>query len=227
MRRLLNLIFQLLAAAIVIFLGTAVWIVLDGLTDVGEKADVALVTDHAWHAPGGPDGQLDRVVQLYRDGEFPWVIVVGSTGLEPGYENALTMAKYLEDHGLPSSAIIVDNHGETTQETARLVATIMKSHGFQSVMIVSDYYHITRTKLALRHEGVADVEKAHVGKLRKGDALKIGREVVTLYDYLGKVYFLPAAEQVKKEAQVGMDKASADAEKATQKVSKSLDNLAK
>jgi creatinine amidohydrolase/Fe(II)-dependent formamide hydrolase-like protein len=57
--------------------------------------------------------------------------------------------------------------------------------------------------------------------------LKIGREVVTLYDYLGKVYFLPAAEQVKKEAQVGMDKASADAEKATQKVSKSLDNLAK
>ena len=138
------------------------------------------------------------------------------------------MAEYLEAHGLPSSAIITYNQGEeSTQETARIVAEIMKSHQFQSVMIISDYYRITRTKLALTHEGITNIEKAHVGKLQKEDAMKIGREVVALYDYIGKIYLLPAAEKAREEAQVGMDKAKSDAEQAKEKVDKNLDNMAK
>ena len=103
----------------------------------------------------------------------------------------------------------------------------MKSHRFQSVMVVTDYYHMTRTKLALLHEGITEIGKAHVGKLRKEDAWKIGREVVALYDYIGKIYLLPAAKKVKKEALVGVDKAKADAEKTKEKVDKSLDSMAK
>jgi hypothetical protein len=155
-------------------------------------------------------------VQLYNQGEFPFVIVGGSTSPE-----------YLESRGIPSSAIIEAHGSGTTQGNAREVAQIMKSHQLQSVMIVSDYYQITRTKLALNHEGITEIEKAHVGKLRKEDALKIGREVVALYDYIGKIYLLPAAEKVRKEAQVGLDKAKTDAETTKEKVDKSLDNMAK
>ena len=81
MRRLFNVIFQLLAAAFVIFLFTAVWIVFDGLNDQGEKADVALVTGHAESPQGhAAEPRLDRVVQLYNESEFPFIIVSGSTG---------------------------------------------------------------------------------------------------------------------------------------------------
>jgi vancomycin permeability regulator SanA len=226
MRRLFNLIFQLAAAAIFIFLCTATWIVFDGLTDSGDKADVALVTGHAKAVQGTSDPRLDLAVKLYNAGEFSFIIVSGSTA-SGAYDEPAAMAQYLESQGIPSSAIIEGHGGESTQETARDVAEIMKSRQFQSVMIVTDYYHVTRVKLALVHEGVSQIGKAHVGKLRKEDAFKIGREVVALYDYVGKIYLLPAAEKAKEEAQVGMDKAKVDGEQAQKKVDKSLDNMAK
>jgi uncharacterized SAM-binding protein YcdF (DUF218 family) len=242
MRKLFNVIFQLVAAALVIFLFTAVWIVFDGLTDLGQKADVALVTDM---------NGLDRAIKLYNEDEFPFIIVSGSmvrltTVVNDGTlrltgsstdDEAADMAKYLESHGVPSSAIIEDHLGENTVETAdnvaeimkttRDVAEIVKSHRFQSVMVVTDYYCVTLTKLALHHEGVPEIQKAHVGKLRKADAWKIGREVVALYAYIGKFYLLPEVEKLKKEALAGLDRVKADAEKAREKVDKSLDSLSK
>jgi uncharacterized SAM-binding protein YcdF (DUF218 family) len=217
MRRLFKIIFQLVAVAFLCFVGTAAWIVFSGLSDSGEKADVALVTDLRG---------ADRAIKLYKEGAFPFIIVCGSTG--QGSENEVAaVGKYLESNGVPASAIIEDRRDENTLEAARHVAAIMKTRQFESVMIVADYYRITRAQLALDHEGVAEIDKAHVGKLQKEDALKIGREVVALYAFIGKVYLLPAAEKAKDEAKVGMDKASSDAEKAKDSVDKSLDGLAK
>ncbi len=238
MRRLFNLIFQLIAAALIIFLFTALWIVFDGLTDLGNKADVVLVTGHAELAESKAEqARRDRVVKLYNDGEFPFIIVSGSTSrstttINGGtgvftYDEPAAMAKYLESQGIPSNVIIEDHRAETTQDVARDVAHIMKAHRFKSVMIVTDYYQVTRMKLELHHEGIAEIQKAHVGRLRKEDALGIGREVVALYVYIGKTYLLPTAEKIKKEAEVGVDKAKADAEKAKQKVDKGLNGLAK
>jgi uncharacterized SAM-binding protein YcdF (DUF218 family) len=227
MRRLFKLIFQLVAAALFIFLCTVAWILFDGLTDLGEKADVALVIGHSEYSQGKAEQpRLDRVVKLYNDGEFPFIIVSGGTSRSTSDEPA-AIAKYLESQGVPANVIIQEHRGVTTAETARFVAEIMKSHQFDSVMVITDYYHVTRTKLALSHEGVAQIQKAHVGKLQKEDAWAIGREVVALYNYVGRVYLLPAAEKAKEEAQVGLDKAKVDAEKAKEKVDKSLDNMAK
>ncbi len=94
-------------------------------------------------------------------------------------------------------------------------------------MLVADYYDITRLKLALMHEGVKDVQSVHVGTVNKDDTGKILGSVFELYQYVGKVYLLPEAEEVKKEATVGMDKAKVEAEHAKDKVDKGLDNLPK
>jgi vancomycin permeability regulator SanA len=226
MRRLFRLLFQLAALAIVIFLLTAAWIVFDGLNDLGEKADVALVTGQAESSQAESEARLDRVVQLYNQGEFPAIIVAGSSRGDASDEPR-AMTQYLERHGISSSAIIEGRGTGHTLDAARAVAGIMKSHQFESVMLVTDYYHMTRTKVELNHEGIAQIQKAHVGKLQPNDAVPIGREVVALYAFLGETYLLPAAEKVKEEAQVGADKAKADAEKAKQKVDKSLDSLPK
>ena len=225
MRRLFRLLFQLAALAIVIFLLTAAWIVFDGLNDLGDKADVALVTGSANSGQTESEARLDHVIQLYNQGEFPMIIVTGSGG--EGIDGPNAMTRYLEKHGVTSNAILESRGTGHTQDATRKVAEIMKAHEFQSVMLVTDYYHMTRTKVELNHEGITEIQKAHVGKLQPGDALPIGREVVALYAFLGKTYLLPAAEKVKAEAEVGADKAKADAEKAKQKVDKSLDSLPK
>lgn len=227
MRRLLKFVFQLVAVAIVFFLLTAATIVVDGQTDRGDKAEAALVTSHAHPGEGKTDPLLDRVIELYKAGKVSTVMVVGTTWREMGDENAGTMVKYLVAHGIPESAILESNEGGNTEETTRVAAQMIQSHSFESVMIVADYYDITRLKLGLKHEGVVNIENDHIGGLRKEDAVPIGRSVVTLYGYVGRVYLMPAAETVQKEAKIGMDKASADAEHAKEKVDKGLDSLAK
>ena len=227
MRRLFGFLFQLVIVAAFFFLCTSALIIFDGLNDQGQKADVALVTGHAQVVAGQPNPLLDRVVDLYNAGDFSFIILSGSTGGGAGDEPA-AMAEYLERHGIPPGVVIRGRKGgESTQETASRVAEIMKLRQFKSVMIVADYYHITRTRLVLSHEGIAEVERAHVGRLQKEDAVKIAREVVALYVYVGKTYLLPAAEKVKKEAEVGIDKVDADALQAKDKVNKGLDNMAK
>jgi len=227
MRKFFSLIFQLLAAALLVFIAAAAWIVFDGLNDHGDKADVAWVAGHAESAQGTVEQPLlDRVVERYHKGEFPFVIVSGSKSGGTNDEPA-EMSKYLESHGIPESAIIVTHRAENMQETAGAVARIMKAHEFRSVMVVTDYYRVTRAKLVLNHEGIAEILKAHVGQFQAADAWEIGREVVALYKYVGTVYLLPAAEKAKDEAQVGIDKAKVDAEQAKKKVDKGLDNMAK
>ncbi len=226
MRRLLGFIFQLIAAAVVIFLLTAAWIVFDGLNDREGKVDVALVTGHAQGGEGA-DPLLDRVLEMYNAGKFHSVIVVGDKWGTQGGEGAVEMVKYLEGHGMPSGGLIVEDQPEAMPEMAHRVAEIMKSHNFASVMVITDYYNMTRTRMALNHEGVMEVQKAHVGTAQSADAAKIGIEVVALYSYVGKVYLLPTAQKVQAEAKVGMDKASTEAEQAKQKVDKGLDSMVK
>jgi uncharacterized SAM-binding protein YcdF (DUF218 family) len=230
MGRLIKWIFQCIIVLILLFLCVAAWIVFDGLRDSGEKADVALVTGHS-EAPLGMHGSvahddLDRAIKLYNDSDISFIIVSESTS--PGNDNASdAMTKYLESHGVPPSVIIEDRQARTAQEMAREVAAIMKSRQLASVMIVTDYYQVTGTKIALVHEGIKQVGNAHVGRFQKEDAVKIGRATVALCEYVGKVYLLPAAEKAKEEAQVGIDKVKVEAEKAKEKVDKSLDSMAK
>jgi vancomycin permeability regulator SanA len=227
MRRLTSILFQLVAAVVFVFLATAAWIVFDGLNDREDKVDVALVTGYGEATSGTSNPELDRVVDLYRQAAFPAVMVFGASWKDATSESGVQMVKYLEDHGLPPSALIVDNRGDTVHQEAHRAAEIMKAHDFKSVMIVANYYDITRTKLALSHDGVTQIESVHVGTAQKEDVVKVANEVVALYTYVGRTVLLPAAEKVKSEAAVGMDKASVDAQEEKQKVDKSLDSLAK
>lgn len=84
----------------------------------------------------------------------------------------------------------------------------MRDHHFKSVMVVTHYYHITRTKMALKREGITRISQAHAGTVTKTDAFNIAREVADTYYHLFKYYLGPAA------AKAGVE-ASAEAVKLT------------
>jgi hypothetical protein len=85
-------------------------------------------------------------------------------------------------------------------------------------MIVTSYYHITRTKLALEHAGVRDIEQAHSGVVEKDDAFMIARETIAFYYYLGKFYLLPAAENARQEAGPALEKVKQDVQADSNKL---------
>jgi vancomycin permeability regulator SanA len=240
-RGLFGLIFRLIILALLILLGTVIWIVYDGLNDHGEHADAAVVPGNAVRRDGMPGPilreRLDRAIELYRQGKFPLIIVSGATKLG-GYNEPAVMANYLVEHTVPRTAVIEDRGGATTSDTGFDVARIMRERKLDSVMIVTNYFHITRTKLALQMAGVRNIEQMHVGVVKKDDGFMLAREVVALYYYLGRFYLVPAAEKareeaqadgqkIKQEAQVDGEKAQDEADKLKQKANDDLDSLRK
>jgi vancomycin permeability regulator SanA len=226
-RGFFRLVTQLIALVIVVFGLTAVYIVYDGLNDKGDTADCAVVLGHAVKADGQPgpvlQERLDRAVKLYKDKKVPLIMVSGGKPLE-GPDEATAMAKYLKDHNVPEKDIVVDHDGINTAGTAQGVAAIMHKRKLHSVIVVSHYYHITRTKMALGHEGIHTVSQAHVGTFVREDAFNVAREVVALYYYIFQFEVKPAATQatiqavdeaqkLKTQLQSGADKTKDSADK--------------
>ncbi len=224
--RLLSRLLTLFALALVL---TAVWIVYDGMNDSGDKADCAVVLGAAVRADGQPSPvlqeRLDRAVEVYRAGHVPVIIVSGADHLKgDGHSEAPAMARYLMAHGVPSRAILEDHGGVNTDATAHDVAFAMRERRYASVMIVTSYYHITRTKLAFRREGIHNLSQAHAGVVRKEDAFSVGREVVDLYYHLFKFYLGPAARQAVVAVTEEAGKLGGQIQSATQKVEQSGDH---
>lgn len=163
----------------------------DGCTDDDLPADVAVVLGN--HV--SPDGvasrrlalRLDRAVTLYRAGLTRTIIVSG--GQDPGSPTEpAVMKRYLVDHGIPADAVVEDPSGINTHATAKFVAAYLRARGLRSAIAVSQYYHITRAKLALRRFGV-DATGAHAPlELETREPWSLLRELVGFYTYLFKDY---------------------------------------
>jgi vancomycin permeability regulator SanA len=182
----LRLARDLLIAAAVGFGVGAVAIVADGLRDEVKPSDVAIVLGSKVYRSGRPSpslrARLDETLTLYRRGVFKAVIVSGGVGAE-GFDEAQVMKTYLVARGVPSAAIIADSHGDTTWATARNSVAIMRAHGWKSALAVTQYFHISRTRLALHRCGIVLVATAHPHVFFWRDLYSIPREVIALPVY--------------------------------------------
>jgi vancomycin permeability regulator SanA len=186
---------KLLLASLLLISGSfllgAVLIVVDGLRDDIHPADVAIVLGNTVESDGRPSARLrarlDKAVELYRGGLFEHVIVSGGTGVE-GFNEAEVMKRYLVSQGVPEGRIIADGEGLTTSLTARNAAQVMKERGWQSALVISQYFHISRTRLAVESYGVRPVYSAHAEYFELRDVYSIAREVIGYGAYLVRRY---------------------------------------
>lgn len=166
-----------------------IWV---GLTEDIEEADVAIVLGNKVEENGIPSprlqSRLDRAIQLYHQGIAEQIIVSGGRGIE-GYEEAEVMRDVLVEAGIPATNIILDKQGYDTFQTAQNSKLIMEAKGFRTAIIITQYYHIARTKLAFKQFGIKPVYSAHAEvrpELR--DPYALIREFVAYYYYLFRVY---------------------------------------
>jgi vancomycin permeability regulator SanA len=180
----LRVLARLLVIAIGLALGLAGFICWDGLHDERKPSDVAVVLGSKVEPTGQPSerllARLDAAAALYQRGWVHHVIVSGATGPE-GHNEALVMQRYLVDSArLPEHAVLVDMAGTTTQATARNAASLMKARGFQRAVVVSQYFHITRCKLAMRRAGITDLSSTHPSYFEWRDLYSVMRETVAV-----------------------------------------------
>jgi len=175
----------------VLFAGAAALIAWDGLHDEAVPADVAVVLGNEVMANGSPSerlkGRLNKTVELYHKGLFQNVVVSGGLG-KSGYDEAVVMRSYLMHHDVPSAAILVDSGGINTYHTAKNCAQLMSEHHWRSVLVISQFFHISRSKLAMRRFGVSLVYSAHADYYELRDIFSLGREVVAYAYYFVRRY---------------------------------------
>jgi vancomycin permeability regulator SanA len=150
LKRLRLLAFLLVGLAVLGSLGVA----LAGLDDDIQPSDVGVVLGSQVLPDGRPSerlkARLDEALALYRQGICARILVSGGTGKE-GFSEAQVMARYLADQGkIPREVILLDEQGNTTEATAVNTARIMRDHKLKSALIVTQYYHVPRTRLASR-----------------------------------------------------------------------------
>lgn len=164
----------------------AFFIIFDGLSDDIQPSDVAVILGSKVEITGRPSARLaarlDRGIELYKAGVTKSLIVSGGTGIE-GFNEALIMRDYLSGMGIPSSGIIVDDMGFNTEETAKNCATIMKLHSFKSILVVTQYFHISRTRMALKSNHIHNVRSAHAQYFEFRDIYSIARETLAIPVY--------------------------------------------
>ena len=169
-----------------IYLAGAACILYDGLNDAVFDADLIIVPGNKVELNGNPSprlkARLDKAAELFKQNRARFIFVSGGIGKE-GFDESIIMSNYLIQQHIPRINIILDANGVDTLATARNASVFMKKQGLSSAIVVSQYFHISRTKLALRKMGVSKIGNAYANYLELRDTYSLMREVVAYASY--------------------------------------------
>jgi vancomycin permeability regulator SanA len=183
---MLRLFRRVLLAVLLFFVGGSLAIIVDGLQDNLHTADIAVVLGNKVRPDGVPSqmlkARLNHTAELYRQGYFKLILVSGGLGKE-GYNEPVVMRHYLESQGVPHDVIFEDNGGTNTWGTAKDTASFLAQHHLTSALIISQYFHIPRCRLAFARFGIAPVYSSHAPYWSVRDFYSVPREVVGYVGY--------------------------------------------
>ena len=150
-------------------------------------ADVIVILGNQVHADGTLsdrlESRLNRGKEIYDDGRAEFILVSGGLGKEGHFEGDV-MKTYLIELGLPEDHILVDNNGMNTDASAKNTKHIAKERGWTSAIVVSNYYHLLRSKIAFQNSGIPEVYVTHAKYTEIRDVYSILREIPALWWYV-------------------------------------------
>jgi uncharacterized SAM-binding protein YcdF (DUF218 family) len=124
--------------------------------DEAQPAQVIVVLGAAQYA-GKPSpvlrARLDHALDLWDRHLASLLILTGGTGAGDTTSEAAVGRNYARKHGVPDSAILVENEGRTTSESMRAVAGMLEVRGLQTALLVSDPFHMLRLRILARRFG--------------------------------------------------------------------------
>ena len=110
---------------------------------------------------GDTTARTEEAIRLYRDGWAPNIIVSGAAADKSGPSNAEAMRQQAIDSGVPSSAVLLESHSETTKQNAIEVATIIRQHDIKDIILVTSGYHMRRAALEFSASNTNVTVRAH------------------------------------------------------------------
>ncbi len=134
--------------------------------------------------------RLDKAIKLYASGISKKIVVSGATGIE-GFNEPVVMKKYLIDHGIAGQDITIDEKGFNTFATVKNVKSMLAAENMPDpeIVIVTDYYHMARAKLAFNRAGFKKIGCARAEIAPETTDIKsVAREFAGYYYYMIRSY---------------------------------------
>ena len=124
--------------------------------DEAQPAQAIVVLGAAQYA-GRPSpvlrARLDHALDLWNRRLASLLILTGGTGPGDTTSEAAVGRNYARKHGVPDTAILIENEGRTTSESMRAVAGMLEVRGLQTAVLVSDPFHMLRLRILARRFG--------------------------------------------------------------------------
>ena len=167
-----------------------IYISIDGLTEYKGSADAAVILGNVVYKDGSLSsmlkGRTDAALRLYKEKKVKKIFASGGISKKENgrYPEGNAMKEYLVRNGVPAEDVIADNKGINTYWTAENYLHWSNANNYKSVIVVSQFYHITRTKYIFRKVGVQNVHDVSSDEYSWRDVLGTLREVPAFYKYL-------------------------------------------
>lgn len=167
-----------------------IYITADGLNNYKGNADVAIILGNRVYYNGSLStwlqGRVDAALLLYKEGRVKKIYASGgiSENDEGNYPEGDAMRQYLVNNGVPAGDVISDNHGQNTFLTAKDFINWNTDQHYQSAIVVSQFYHITRSKYIMKKLGFTNVYGFSSSRYAWADVVGTLREVPAFYKYI-------------------------------------------
>ena len=160
-RRFFRIIFGVAASFLLLFHSPVIWWIAAPLrmSQPPQPADVIVVfaggVGESGKAGGGYQERVKTAVDLHRAGLAPQLIF--SSGYTFVFEEAEMMKSLAAAHGVPASAILLEERAANTFQNVTHVAAMLHAHGWRRILLVSSPYHMRRAVWTWRKQA-PDIE---------------------------------------------------------------------
>ena len=154
------------------------------MTSYTKKVDLIVILGNKVNEDGTLSERLKaRMIaglELFKHGKAKRILVSGGLGKEGFYEGS-KMKEFLLKNDVPDSVILVDNKGNNTLLTVQNTLKLKDEFHFKSITVISQFYHVTRTKMLFRKEGFSTVYSASANYFELRDFYAVFREFFAYY----------------------------------------------
>ena len=169
------------------FLLHCLYVMYDGFHSYTGNADIAIIPGNVVYADSSLSpwlkGRVEKAFELYSKGRVKKIFASGGKG-EHHVKEGDAMRKFLLEKGVDIKDIIVDNNGQNTYLTAKDFITLDSSMHFSSAIVVSSFYHITRSKYIISKMGFKNIYGVSSEAYFIQDGFGLFREFFAFYKYV-------------------------------------------
>jgi uncharacterized SAM-binding protein YcdF (DUF218 family) len=145
------------AAIVALWLGSVGAVLKWALEDDARKADAIIVMGAAQYQ-GKPSPvlrvRLDHALALWQRGLASRMLLTGGTGSGDTASEAAVGRVYMIAHGVPDTAILLENEGRTSAQSLRSAIDLLHTRGLGTAIVVSDPFHMLRLEILGRRYGM-------------------------------------------------------------------------